>query len=172
MPIKHWNHFVNVLLHLLILWTLVGPITKQIVSHCWGQELCEGICQVLTGQDPSGPYYGGCDIPSCKVIHNRWMFLDERQLHHCFIVDQPLILSQKTCVAGYVVFIGIPNILSLNCRCSISSSIHCFMAMNLEENVLVSTICCLLLIHLTGALLANNWQIIYILFTIFWSHYW
>ena len=49
---------------------------------------------------------------------------------------------------------GIPNICNLNLKCSISS-IQCFIAINSEEKALNSTVCCLLLSHLTGAQFTN-----------------
>ena len=64
-------------------------------------------------------------------------------------------LSHRMTVAGWSSDIWIPKIHSLNLRCS-TSSIHCFKAINFYENVLVSVVCFLLLIHLNGALLINR----------------
>ena len=50
---------------------------------------------------------------------------------------------------------GTLNIHSLNRRYLISS-MQCFIAMNSEENALVSNVCCCLLIHLTVTLFTNK----------------
>ena len=60
-------------------------------------------------------------------------------------------LSHRMTVAGWSSDIGIPNICSFNLRCS-TSSIQFFKAIKSGYNALVSTVCFLLLVQLTGAL--------------------
>ena len=64
-------------------------------------------------------------------------------------------LSHRMTVAGWSSDTGIANIHSLNLRCS-TSSIHCFKVINSNENALVSTVFCLLIIHLIGYLFINS----------------
>ena len=89
------------------------------------------------------------------MVSNRRVLLVECQFCHGCVIDQPLIVAEdircRVCGINWYS----KHILSLNLRCSISS-MHCFMAMNLDEKALVSTVCCCLLIHLTGSLLTSN----------------
>ena len=71
------------------------------------------------------------------AIAERFLFNDDLTFDVFFTTDP---LSHRMTVADWSSDIGIPNIHSLNIRCS-TSSIHCFNAMNSDENALVSTVC-------------------------------
>ena len=91
--------------------------------------------------------------------HRQWWYATDE----CFLfsVDSTLVvffttlsLSQNTCV-GSPRGSGTPKHRSLKRRCSMASR-HALSAINSAENVLVSTLCCLLLYHTTGARLRNT----------------
>ena len=60
-----------------------------------------------------------------------------------------MLLSLQKAFVAWLSGIGIPNIRSLNRRCSMAST-HTQRAMNSLENALDSTVCCLLLCHRIG----------------------
>ena len=90
----------------------------------------------------------------------KWYAMDE-----CFLFKDDstfkvlvttLLLSHRMCVGLPSFWIGIPNIfVNLNLRCS-TSSMHCLSTMNSDKKALVSTVCCLLLSHFSGALFTND----------------
>ena len=86
------------------------------------------------------------------AITECFLFNDYYKFDVFFTTDS---LSHRMTVAGWYSDKWIPNIHSLNIRC-LTFSIHCFKAINSYENALVSTVCCLLLIHLTGAIFINR----------------
>ena len=134
--------------HKFVLW--VSPVTKQIISHCLSQSLIRCIGNILPCRYPWSITDSSCHIPSRKwyAIAEFFLFNDDSMFDVLFTADS---LPHRMTVAGWSSYIGIPNIHSLNIRCS-TSSIHCFKDINSNENALVSTVCCLLLIHLTGSL--------------------
>ena len=118
------------------------------------QYFSHSICNILTFWYSSYLAHSCSHIPPGGMVSNQWVLLVQWGFHiesisyHTVVITKNMVGSLSSCI-------GIPSILNLNLKCS-TSSIHCFNAINSDENALVSTFYCLLLNHFTGAELTNR----------------